>query len=350
MQKDFHFYTIYALARSAGFDAGNAYIIAYSSQHTDDAKYEHALEFENGGRFQQVLTAHQFIDLDALGKATCYRIWMPFHFLPGNLGVDFYERMLTRANSIVAQRIVEDFLSSNLKPYSLHRLGITLHVYADTWSHQNFIGLVHENMNDIKTLRIEGETAKSFNALVKGLKRKILEYAAPKLGHAQAGTIPDEPYREWRYKDYKGKTVHSSNPERSLDAAQNCYMVLLQFLRRFPRFSLNPPLPWQEMVGQLNNLFALKRDLVDRIRAWQEHIADGRFGFAPEEGDAGLGYHDRQWFREAVKVIQEPDKPDRYERRAGFETSNWKYFHDAAAFHRFSALHEVLPDYGIICG
>jgi hypothetical protein len=156
MQKDFHFYTIYALARSAGFDADNASIIAYSSQHTDDAKYEHTLEFENGGRFQQVLTAHRFLDLDVLGKTTCYRIWIPFHFLPGNLGVDFYERMLTRANSIVAQRIVEDFLSSNLKPYSLHRLGIILHVYADTWSHQNFVGLMHENMNDIKALKSDG--------------------------------------------------------------------------------------------------------------------------------------------------------------------------------------------------
>jgi len=66
--------------------------------------------------------------------------------------------------------------------------------YAATWSHQNFVGLTHENMNDINALKIEGETAESFKALLKDLKRKILEYAAPKLGHAQAGTIPDEPY------------------------------------------------------------------------------------------------------------------------------------------------------------
>lgn len=51
MQIDFHFYTIYALARAAGFKPDDAHIIAYSSQHTDDAKYEHALDFENDGRF-----------------------------------------------------------------------------------------------------------------------------------------------------------------------------------------------------------------------------------------------------------------------------------------------------------
>jgi len=140
--------------------------------------------------------------------------------------------------------------------------------YAATWSHQNFVGLTHENMNDINALKIEGETAESFKALLKDLKRKILEYAAPKLGHAQAGTIPDEPYREWKYNDHKGKIFHN----------------------------------------------------------------------------------DRQWFKTAVEVIKEPDKPDRYERKTGFETSNWKYFHDAAAFHRFTALHEVLPANGIICG
>jgi hypothetical protein len=350
MQKDFHFYAIYALARCAGFDTNNAHIVAYSSQHTDDAKYEHALEFENGGRFQQVLTAHRFFDVDVLGKTTCYRIWIPFHFLPGNLGVDFYERMVTRANSIIAQRIVTDFLSSDLKPYSLQRLGIILHVYADTWSHQNFVGLTHETMNDIKALKIEGETAKSFKAVLKDLKRKILEYAAPKLGHAQAGTTPDEPYREWKYKDHKGKAFHISNPERSLDAAQNCYTVLSHFLRRFPHFSLNPPLPWQEMVDNLSNLFTMKGGLEDRMKAWQQDITDGKFGFTPQREDAELDYDDRQWFRAAVKVIEEPDKPDRYERMAGFETGNWKYFHDAAAFHRFTALHEVLPDYGIICG
>ena len=350
MQKDFHFYTIYALARCAGFDTGNAHIIAYSSQHTDDAKYPHALDFENGGRFQQVLTAHRFLDPDVLGKTTCYRIWIPFHFLPGNLGVDFYERMLTRANSIIAQRIVEDSLSSDLKPYSLHRLGILLHVYADTWSHQNFVGLTHENMNDIAALKIEGETAQSFKALLKDLKRKILEYAAPKLGHAQAGTIPDEPYREWKYKDHKGKTFQVSNPERSLDAAQNCYMVLLHFLRRFPQFSANQSLPWQEMADTLNGLFSMKGGLEDRMQAWQKHISEGKFRFAPHDQDAELDYHDRQWFKTAVEVFKEADKPERYERKAGFETSNWKYFHDAAAFHRFTALHEVLPAYGIICG
>lgn len=347
MQIDFHFYTVYALARAAGFKPDDAHIVAYSSQHTDDAKYEHALEFENGGRFQQVLSAHKFLDLGALTKPTCYRIWVPFHFLPGNLGRDFYERMLTRANSIIAQKMVEDFLGCNLKPYGLHRLGIILHVYADTWSHQNFMGIMR-NMNDVRRMKVE-ETEKGFlKGLFSKLKEEVLEYRAPKLGHAQAGTIPDEPYREWEYKDYKGHRFQISNQERALDAAQNCYMVLSRFLKRFPQFLGSPILPWQKIVEKIAELFSHQGELEDRTEAWQKAISKGVIGFEPRGKDIDLSYDDREWFRAAVTIVKE--EKDRYLRKEGFEVSHWKYFHDAAAFHRFHLLHELLPQYEIICG
>ena len=343
MQIDFHFYTIYALARAAGFKPDDAHIIAYSSQHTDDAKYEHALEFENGGRFQQVLSAHRLFNPRAIKKTTCYRIWLPFHFLPGNLGRDFYERMLTKANSIIAQRMAAEFLSSDLKPYGLHRLGIILHVYADTWSHQNFMGIKHD-MNDVKWVK---GIKKS---LLKSLTLKALGYWAPKVGHAQVGTVPDEPYRNWEYKDYEGHRFPISNQERALDAAQNCYMVLSNFLKRFPKFLSHLAMPWQKIVEKVGELFNHQGELEERVKAWQEAISNGTVGFKPEGKDINLTYDDREWFRAAVTVITEEGEKDRYERNEGFGISNWKYFHDAAAFHRFHVLHELLPEYEIICG
>ena len=36
MQKDFHYYVIYALAKEAGYSDNDAYIIAYASQNVDD--------------------------------------------------------------------------------------------------------------------------------------------------------------------------------------------------------------------------------------------------------------------------------------------------------------------------
>jgi hypothetical protein len=189
-----------------------------------------------------------------------------------------------------------------------------------------------------------------FRMILKDLRAKILEYAAPKLGHAQAGTIPDEPFRKWEHKDSQGRRYDISNSQRALDAAQNCYMVLLKFLRRFPNFALNPSMPWQEMVDVISDLFETEGELDHRVQAWQKAISDGRFGFVSELKDKALTYDDREWFRKAVKVIEGADEPDHYERQEGFENSNWKYFHDAAAFQRFTILHEVLPDYGIICG
>ena len=348
MQIDFHFYTIYALARAAGFGPENAHVIAYASQHTDDAKYDHALEFENGGRFQQVLTAHQY-DIGAISKPTCYRIWIPFHFLPSSAGVDFYEGMTTRPDSSVAQAMIEDLMDSEPKGYILHRLGILLHVYADTWSHQNFIGLTND-LNDVDDLTVRGEGQEALDWMFAELKRTVIEYAAPKLGHAQAGTIPDEPYREWTYKGYQGRSYSINNQERSLEAAQACYRVMLKFLRNFPEFSETAFIPWQNIARSFSDQFTVAGDLDLRVQRWKEAISAGGFGFSPTDRDINLDYEDREWFGQAVEVTRSQGDPDKYNRIAGFETSNWKYFHDAAAYHRFSLLHEILPEYGIICG
>jgi glyoxylate utilization-related uncharacterized protein len=91
-----------------------------------------------------------------------------------------------------------------------------------------------------------------------------------------------------------------------------------------------------DSIGIIIALFKRKGELNHRVQAWKEAISDGRFGFVPELKDEALTDDDREWFRKAVKVIEGSDKPDHYERQEGFEHSNWKYFHDAAAFHRFT--------------
>ena len=349
MQEDFHFYTIYALSRSAGVDEQTAYIIAYSSQHTDDAKHEEALEFINGGRFSQTLTAHRFLDIDSLTKPVCYRIWIPYHFLPGNVGTEFYERMITRANSPVSKKMMDEILNLPFRPYSMHLFGIALHVYADTWSHQGFMGLIHR-MNNIEDIRIHGEDSNFINELIDTLKRDILEYAAPELGHAQAGTIPDEPFRTWEYMDYKGRLIFRDNKEIALDSAQNCYMMIMDFSKRHGLVNEKDPVMWEKLIPTLDELFSHKGELKERISRWKNAISDGRFGFEPGELDRMINYEEKAWFKKAVNVIEDEGNSVKFERRPGFERSNWKHFHDGAVFFRFFVLHELLPQFGIICG
>ena len=212
------------------------------------------------------------------------------------------------------------------------------------------MGLEREDLNDVKGLSVTGLKKPSFKSLLAKLKEDILEYAAPKLGHAQAGTIPDEPYREWKYTNYLGKKFDISNKERALDAAQNCYQVMLKFLGQFPGFSQNKAMPWHEVTGKMRKLFETDAELEDRVKVWKQAISAGEFASKAEGKDINLDYHDREWFREAVKANKPPEGKPEFEWKPGFESSHWKYFHDAGAFHRFTVLHEALPEHGMICG
>ena len=84
--------------------------------------------------------------------------------------------------------------------------------------------------------------------------------------------------------------------------------------------------------------------------AWREAISNGAMGFELKGRDTDLAYDDREWFRAALTVKTNEEEKEIYERNEGFEESDWDYFHDAAAFHIFHLLHELLPEYGIICG
>ena len=40
MNIEFHYYSVYIIARKAGFDENSSYILAYSSQHVDDNTFQ----------------------------------------------------------------------------------------------------------------------------------------------------------------------------------------------------------------------------------------------------------------------------------------------------------------------
>jgi hypothetical protein len=349
MQIDFHFYAIYALARAAGITDQNAHIIAYASQHTDDAKYEHALDFENGGRFQQVLTAHKYVDPKVLSKSTCYNIWVPYHFLPGGDGVNFYEKLTTKPQSTITGALTQRYDALGEYPYMLQSLGLLLHVIADTWSHQNFIGLQH-GRNDVRGLRIDNEHKGFIDKMLEEAKSKFIEFYAPMLGHTQAGHLPDEPFRTWRYEDYQGNSIEINNHDRTMKAAQQCYEILATFADSYPTFASGSPNKWNKVSKTLEKTFSNDGDLDARVDNWCQQIGSDSFGYVPTPFDQKVQYQDRQWFKDAVQVEMNNTGEETFRRKSNFEKSNWKYFHDAAALHKFILLHDLLPEFGIICG
>jgi len=334
MKIDFHFYTVYALCLTAGINKEDSKKIAYSSQHVDDAKYKHKLNFENGGRFKQKRSAHKFLDPGVLSKEVGYDIFLPFHFLPGGNGEEFYDKLVCQQNSEIANKMLEDTIKTLEKPFGLHRLGVSLHVYADTWSHQNFIGLQRQQ-NEVSNLELLNTDDYSF----------IENYSGwlPRIGHGEANIFPDIPYLEWSYEDSRNKELKINNLERTIDAAEKIYTFLRSevFENREEIFNRSPK-EWSSVRSDFMKMFKLDNDINERIRLWKEKIKEGYFGY-----DSEINYDDREWFKNAVKV-ENIHSDEKFTRENNFNKSNWKYFHDALNYHSFYIKHELLPQYGII--
>ena len=356
MQKDFHFYVVYVLARCAGFGLEKARIVAYASQFTDDAVEEGPFRFENGGFFQPVVTSHNYHRLRGLFESPTreagYQVWIPFHFMPGGDEATgksenvFYRRLEVRPVKLgedrPLNRVLERVQETFRRPYGLHLLGIALHVLADTWSHQDFIGLTRPE-NEVEDLEIEGKERDFFEIL-----KEEFHDLAPKTGHAEALTIPDEPYRRWSYRDFWGDLQKIDNVERSLSAARECYGLLREFLARVPDERGWTGRPFEEIEGILADLFKLPGGLEDRCKRWQGAIREGQF-FKPESGEDPI-YRKGAWFREAIEVDFDEEAGLRYRWQRNFNRSNWRLFHAAAALWRFTVLNEVLPEIGVVCG
>ena len=144
MQIDFHHTATYVIARYAGFAHRDAEIIAYCAQYVDDATNEGTTHFDNGAMYHRVASAHKMLDYSNFKKLANHQVWIPFHFLPGNGGLragenprgTFIDKIACKPNSCVALDMVVSCIREQDTPYGLHRLGITMHVYADTWAHQ----------------------------------------------------------------------------------------------------------------------------------------------------------------------------------------------------------------------
>jgi len=95
MQIDMHFYGTYALARAAGIKPDSAHTIAYASQFVDDALEGEVNVLENHKAVFPIITSHKPMDYQNAMLRDQWKVWVPFHFLPGNLktGKSFYEKM-----------------------------------------------------------------------------------------------------------------------------------------------------------------------------------------------------------------------------------------------------------------
>ncbi len=361
MQIDFHYSTTYVIARYAGFEHKQAEIIAYCSQYVDDATNSGSITFDNAAMYSHISSAHKNLSYDNFDELSNHSVWLPFHFLPGN-GLKaagkspkggFIEKIICQPDSPVAKDMVRDCITSQNKPYHLHRLGITLHIYADTWAHQGFAGVTHK-VNAIQALDEYGKEDDTFLKKLKHFfkdtfdqeKGKLIGLALP-LGHGAALGLPDKPFLKWSYLDHHSNLVKRDNTKIFLDAADKMCCVMQRYLLCDPDAKVSGL--QRRGRDKIEELFLSLNDSDELVRhqQWMEKIARGFFHFPGVELDY-RAKGENSWKYKALGTIAFEDrKSDIFPYSPYFLESDWKMFHDALLAHRFFIINELLPKYGI---
>lgn len=349
MQIDFHHAVTYVAARLANFDHDQAAIIAHCAQYVDDATDGGVIEFTNGAKYVRTSSAHKMLDYRNFEALANHLVWIPFHFLPGNGGMPpgedppgtFIDKLRCLPDSPVARDMLRSCIEARTRRWGLHRLGITMHVYADTWAHQGFAGVNHVINEAHELTGADGMPDKS---LLDRLLGYFIGGALP-LGHGAVLSNPDRPWLKWGYTDGRGRKIVRDNPTDFVNAAD-------AMCRAMWRFRLG------DADAEVPGLPERDREIVDRLirsvqdpdgerrhAIWCEAIAEGAFSF----GRARIAYVAKgpgSWKRAAFGPQSRLDD-DEYVYDPKFLVSDWKMFHDALQEHRFEVVHAILPRYGI---
>ena len=231
MDIDFHFGTIYVLSRWAGFDSYNAKVIATSSQFVDD-NYSGDLELvekaeKTIGKEIIRYSGHEL--WENIAEKGNEQVWIPFHFLPALEGESETQQLICKKNSCLAQQ-----LSSKLANVSIDdadfcfKLGIGLHVYADTWAHQKFAGIT-DLINWVGELEFSSLSTDAWSTIETLGKSIFLDIFHP-LGHAGAVHVPDMPYVQWKCSEKF--TDGRNNWDECIEAAHAIFKIMVQCRKR----------------------------------------------------------------------------------------------------------------------
>jgi len=356
MQLDMHFFGTYAMARTAGLKPGICNIIATASQFVDDNAARSHIEFQDGGRIDAQATAHHVSDVIVNRDTEDQRqVWVPFHFLPGNKGNGFSERLVCRKNS----GIVRDMVAHHIR-YANHDAGVCLigiaaHVYADTFSHFGFSGVgsrrnkvdndsfVFDKGLDPDIADYIKEKAVVFfrhygkgGGFIANIKSWLAETVSGALGHGAVATYPDRPYLKWsfEYEYPEQKRVERNNPRDYLEGCKALHRMFAAFGEENPKLSNGDGVDFSTIKNPVASILAYPAKKEDRIKKWLTEAKNGEIG--PKAFQIPL-YDPETWLKQSADMNSSEDS------NAALR-SNLYRFYQAASIHRQFVLRELLPD------
>lgn len=352
---------MYIMGRLAGMQDTDSQIVAHACQYIDDATTPGRMNFARGEAFNRFATAHVMIDYHTLNRQDASEVWVPFHFFPGGVGDTLDERAMCRPDSEPVREMVVQALRRKSHDNGLHRLGIALHTYVDTWAHQNFAGypspynsVSHLQSDDAIPETLIGRVKAGFSHL--GAESVDLIFDSTKVwqggmlvGHGAALHYPDLPYAKWNYINGHGKLVTRDNLPDFLDAAEHAYSVMKSWVEGSEKFDHKLSQDQKYAVKSLleNNRY---EDGEIRLRGVADAVKLGKIPgiqeALPEYVAKGVG----SWKFAATGIESIDDGNDITSLPTltiEFETSNYRYFHDAVKEARLLITEEILPRYKV---
>ncbi|MEF9425775.1 MAG: hypothetical protein L0956_00840 [Candidatus Mariimomonas ferrooxydans] len=376
MQLDMHYYGVFALARAAGLKEEHAKTIATASQFVDDNVEKELIEFQDAARFRVQVTGHHAINIKNIDLDDQRQVWVPFHFLPGNEGDSYTEKLICRKNSMLGRDMVDYYVRMYDESFIVELIGVAAHVYADTFSHFGFSGVSsRRNLVNQKPDKLIYD--KKLDAeMKKYIKKKILKFAEKygaeqalpnvkswfsftvrragdliekaqglfregALGHAGAYTLPDRPYLEWEYStEYPSEVkVERNNPKDFLEGCEALYNMFVRLAEKRGDLSADDRKDFEDIKGDISNLLNKQASMEDRIKAWQTAVKDGKIY---RNGPSSIPDYDKtRWHtnREGLKYL------DNSSAAIGEEVFR---FYQAASFHRNYVLRILLPKHNLV--
>ncbi len=342
MDMNFHFYAVKVIALLSGFDPFEAMVIADSSQYTDDYFTDEAYALEGvpafarmlmqGDKFKTVPTGFTVMNngIGLLQQANQKNYIIPFHFIPPYYRRTGHDYKVIRAhlgdkyliNQLLdkAARSYKESGSADEKLSGLIRMGITLHIFADTYAHENFNGYSSD-----------ANSARVVSAQENHRKERTHDYAIynnlPKVGHACVGTAPDESCIEFALE--QGSTGEIRWGRDNTRDFKECAYEILKYLTEIKR-GVSPDN--KDQMDAMLDLGFTEASPAKWENTW-ENAWEAYRGALPE-------YHDFHYSRVRFKTCLQPFKSSQGTLRA----NPFFYYYNYNAYLIRETVKQILTD------
>ncbi len=351
MNIDFHYGVIYVVTRLAGMGPEEAQTVAHACQYIDDSTVPGILDFENGETFYRFASAHKMCDYKNELNEINRLVWAPFHFLPAGQGETLDEKSICMPDSAIAREMVRRGIRARNTNNGLHRLGVTLHVYVDTWAHQKFSGTKSPH-NIITSLEGDDHDHATWLGKLKGFLTEAGENVESEfvdlisgLGHGAALHFPDMPWAKWKYTNGHGIVIERDNLPEFVQAADMACKVVQGFIKGNESFETESGLN-RDAKQAIQEFLGSNRDHDEHKRydSLSIAVANGRIPGIKEEIPKYIDKGENSWKHAATGITAtDSDVGSKPVWSQAFEDSDYRKFHDAVKEHRFVVTQEILP-------